>query len=95
MRRVWLRGHENILKRYLIHVSAFNLGLVMRELLGSGTPRGLAALNQAISALRTAWRGLRVEQWATSRVQIVFALAASSVQRIRRLLPHTAFSTGC
>ena len=43
MRRVWLRGHGNILKRYLIHVAGFNLGLVMRKLLCAGTPRGLAA----------------------------------------------------
>ena len=95
MRRVWLRGHENILKRYLIHVSAFNLGLVMRGLLGSGTPRGLAALKQTILALQTAWRVLMVEQWATSRLQIVIAHAASSLQRIIGPLPHTAFSTGC
>lgn len=44
MRRTWLRGHENILKRYLVHVAAFNLGLVMRAMLGAGTPRGLAGL---------------------------------------------------
>jgi transposase len=41
MRRTHLRGHENILKRLLIHVSGFNLGLIMRNLLGYGTPRGL------------------------------------------------------
>jgi transposase len=41
MRRTHLRGHENILKRLLIHVSGFNLGLVMRKLLRYGTPRGL------------------------------------------------------
>jgi len=40
MRRTHLRGHENILKRLLIHISGFNLGLVMRNLLGYGTPRG-------------------------------------------------------
>ena len=42
MRRTWLRGHEKILKRYLVHVAAFNLSLVMRAILGTGTPRGLA-----------------------------------------------------
>ncbi len=42
MRRVHLRGHDNILKRYLIHVAAFNLGLLMRRLVGCGTPRELA-----------------------------------------------------
>ena len=39
MRRTHLRGHENILKRLLIHVGAFNLSLIFRSLLGSGTPR--------------------------------------------------------
>jgi transposase len=41
MRRTHLRGHTNILKRILIHASGFNLGLVMRHLIGLGTPRGL------------------------------------------------------
>ena len=41
MRRTHLRGHTNILKRLLIHAGGFNLGLVMRHLIGSGTPRGL------------------------------------------------------
>jgi len=41
MRRTHLRGHTNILKRLLIHASGFNLGLVMRQLTGLGTPRGL------------------------------------------------------
>src|SRR3970282_1148316 len=41
MRRKHLRGHTNILKRVLIHAGGFNLGLVMRHLIGIGTPRGL------------------------------------------------------
>jgi IS5 family transposase len=40
MRRVHLRGRENILKRLLVHVGGFNLSLVMRKLVGRGTPRG-------------------------------------------------------
>ena len=44
MRRVWLRGRENVWKRYLIHACAFNLSLVMRQLYRAGTPRGLEAL---------------------------------------------------
>ena len=39
MRRTHLRGHNNILKRQLIHVGAFNLSLILRKLLGAGTPR--------------------------------------------------------
>ena len=41
MRRCHLRGQENILKRQLIHVGAFNLSLILRKLLGAGTPREL------------------------------------------------------
>src|ERR1700756_3092282 len=41
MRRTHLRGHKNILKRLLIHVGAFNLSLILRSLLGAGTPREL------------------------------------------------------
>ncbi len=43
MRRTHLRRHDNILKRLLVHVAGFNLGLVMRKLVGRGTPKGLAA----------------------------------------------------
>ena len=43
MRRTHLRGRGNILKRVLIHSAAFNLSLVMRKLMGAGTPRGLCA----------------------------------------------------
>jgi hypothetical protein len=35
MQRVHLRGHDNILKRLLIHVGALNLGLLMRARLAS------------------------------------------------------------
>ena len=41
MRRTHLRGRENILKRQLIHVCAFNLSLILRRTLGAGTPREL------------------------------------------------------
>ena len=41
MRRTHLRGRENILKRQLIHVCAFNLSLIFRLSLGAGTPREL------------------------------------------------------
>src|SRR3954470_21703330 len=39
MRRTWLRGRENVHKRYLIHVAGHNLGLLMRLLIGAGTPK--------------------------------------------------------
>ena len=45
MRRTHLRGHTNILKRLLIHLAGFNLGLVMRRAVGFGTARGLQGLS--------------------------------------------------
>jgi hypothetical protein len=46
MRRTWLRGREKVHKRYLIHVAGHNLGLLMRLLIGAGTPREAAARSQ-------------------------------------------------
>jgi transposase len=68
MRRTHLRGRTNILKRLLIHVSALNLGIVMRAAFGFGTPRALqgritalvAALNRvhvAVAELKGAIHG--------------------------------------
>jgi transposase len=51
LRRTYLRGHVNILKRLLVHAGGFNLGLFMRTLLGVGTPRGLQGRLAAILAL--------------------------------------------
>ena len=48
MRRAWVRGRENVQKRYLIHVAAFNLGILMRALFGHGTPREAASVTSAI-----------------------------------------------
>jgi transposase len=45
MRLVFLRGHTNILKRLLIHTGGFNLELLMRQVIGVGTPRGLHPTN--------------------------------------------------
>jgi transposase len=67
MRRLHLRGRQNISKRLLVHVAGFNLGLLLRRVLGVGTPRGLlgarfsfllahlAHLVTSISALLPIW----------------------------------------
>jgi transposase len=61
MRRVHLRGRENILKRLVVHSGAANLGLLMRKLFGTGTPRGLQgrrrATFSAMDAFPNLWRG--------------------------------------
>src|SRR5487761_414821 len=43
LRRTWLRGRDNVHKRYLIHVAGHNLGILMRLLIGAGTPKEAAA----------------------------------------------------
>jgi len=63
MRRVHLRGRENILKRLLIHIAGFNLSLVLRLMTGNGTPRGLQDLAVAyiltlIALLKQIWQEL-------------------------------------
>ena len=60
MRRVHLRGHPNILKRLLVQVCGFNLGVLLRQLTGVGTPRSLqgraaAALGALTAALNRFW----------------------------------------
>jgi len=73
MRRVYLRGRENIAKRYLIHTAAFNLGLIMRKLTGFGTPRGWAdARRAAARGLRALWNGL------VARLRRCAAMAAAT-----------------
>ena len=49
LRRVWVRGHENVRKRVLVQAAGCNLGLLLRPLTGVGTPRSLQG--RAISAI--------------------------------------------
>src|SRR5229473_3165272 len=48
MRRVHLRGKNNIAKRVLIHAAAFNLSLILRRMIGVGTARQAADLMAAL-----------------------------------------------
>jgi transposase len=54
-RRSWLRGRADVSKRYQIQVAAHNLGVVMRQLFGVGTPRGLQRACAALAAVIWAW----------------------------------------
>ena len=64
MRRTHLRGHTNILKRLLIHAGGFNLGLVMRHLIGIGTPRGLQGRVAAVRATLKRFSDSPCTAWA-------------------------------
>ena len=54
MRRVHLRGRDEIQKRMLVHAAAFNLSLAMRRRFGFGTPRAMQGLAAAAAALADA-----------------------------------------
>ena len=77
MRRAWLRGCENLHKRYLVHVAGYNLGLVMRLLVGAGTPREflapasghlllLATADDAVTAILMVAAGSQIAALAVS-----------------------------
>ena len=78
MRRVYLRGRENILKRVLIHIGGFNLSLVMRQLLGKGTPRG--------------WQGFSADQLLAFLRLWVALLARYSLENASRTLPISSLA---
>jgi transposase len=83
-----VRGHENVLKRSLVHAGAFNLGLWMRTLCGVGTPRSLqgrvVALGAIIAALWvviddaiTAIESPHCDHMRSDRLSFGFLVAAS------------------
>jgi transposase len=79
MRRSTLRGHDNMLKRLLIHVGAFNISLILRKMLGAGTPRELK--NRAVSF------GLRLFEWLTCHDLPVGAVKSSNAPILTRYSP--------
>jgi len=48
MRRLHVRGRDNVAKRVLLQAAAFNLALILRSISGAGTPRGLADLKRKL-----------------------------------------------
>ena len=58
MRRVWVRGHDNVRKRVLLQAAACNIGLLLRRQSGVGTPRSLQGRAvSVIFGLITRWIG--------------------------------------
>ena len=42
LRRLYVRGRENVVKRVLLQAAACNLALILRSLTGAGTPKGFS-----------------------------------------------------
>jgi transposase len=84
LRRIYLRGHPNILKRLIVHAGAFNLGLLMRHVFGRGTPRGLQGRRLSWSCpwltLYSLFAVLRTTR--TSRLGLLRSLACSGISSL-------------
>ena len=97
---MYLRGSVNILKRVLIHVAALNLGLLMRVLVGVGTPRSLQGrLGALVSSLLMLWRrvpNVNVPRWCafTSGPAVIILTPLSSIPEFR-CLDETTLTTDC
>jgi transposase len=99
MRRTHLRGHTNILKRLLIHAGGFNLGLLMRHLIGSGTPRGLqdrlATVMAALLVLLGATRRWLVAIFAWHPLTAAVRRFTSPITTTGYSPAVTTYTTGC
>jgi transposase len=100
MRRVHLRGHVNILKRVLLHAGALNLGLLMRHLVGIGTPRSLQG--RAVVLLGCLWSLMRLPESLWDAIWTLYQpLASLGHLRARRedrginSSVVTTYATGC
>jgi hypothetical protein len=74
MRRTHLRGHDNILKRVLLHAGALNLGLLLRTLWGVGTPRALQG--RLSVALGYVWSLIRLPETIWTPLSTLFRPSA-------------------
>jgi transposase len=100
MRRTHLRGHTNILKRLLIHAGGFNLGLVMRHLIGVGTPRGLQGHLAAVLAMlwvliSAARRRLTAIVTSHRRITVMRGRPTSPTVFVVNSLAMATCTTGC
>ena len=94
MRRTHLRGHTNILKRLLVHVGGFNLGLFMRTLFGVGTPRSLRGRLAAVLALIIALWTDAVGLWRDRATPSAVRSVPFTLHRRFELLPVGASNRG-
>src|SRR6202142_288401 len=78
--RLYVRGLENVHKKFLIQAAACNLALLMRSLYGSGKPR--AAHDGAIAAILTILAVIKAAEDLLHRDQRTPPLRASSFSPI-------------
>lgn len=85
LRELTVTGQANVQKRALIQAAAFNLGLVMRKVIGAGTPKWLAAAFGVALAAVLSWLGIVPTSLAACDVG-----AAVPWHRLRAVMPPLA-----
>jgi len=96
MRRVYLRGRQNILKRVLIHLGGFNLSLVIRQLLGKGTPRGWQGFSaDAVLTFLQFWIAFLVNYRQENEPLCAEVLRADIPGSVQRQSREITSATGC
>jgi transposase len=100
MRRVHLRGHINIRKRLLIHAAGLNLGLLMRKLIGVGTPRGLqgrliATMAALLALVGGLWDRLAGHRRSVRRLSSIECDDIANFTVVHIAVREMAFTTGC
>ena len=99
-RRSWLRGLEDVTKRYLMCVAGKNLGVIMRSLFGMGKPRtlqtegggGFSLIWARIVAIRGVFRS-----WCdsvTHRLELAESSASEIAARHRGFIAHPISAAG-
>ena len=95
MRRTHLRGHQNILKRLLIHAGGFNLGLLLRAIIGVGTPRGLQGRGAVVIATLLVLVGVDRRRAAAIGLQHPLLAVLSDRIRFRTLVFDSSVTAIC
>jgi transposase len=100
MRRTHLRGHENILKRLIVHAAGFNLALLLRTVIGIGKPRRLQDFPGLLLALILWFCGLvqrlpRHRKRLTVHLEPRAAVTQGKTDHASALAKKGDCSTGC
>ncbi len=99
-RRTWLRGTEDVQKRYLVTLAGRNLTVLMRAIFGIGTPRSLQGLAPAVFAALCALGAALYSLYSAARRSLVLFVDHSRkwIPGLRRhavTIENRPSSTGC
>ena len=95
MRRAFLRGRENIEKRYQVHVAGYNLSILMRALTGKGAPRASGLRGRGCTRRGIGHRGYSrsaIRLGLKSQIRPRIPMGSRRVSSTRATAP---FTTGC